>query len=170
MSKLLLPNKELVGIPKAEKKVEKLKKDNVPNFFMMPVEELRQAVESDPDFPKVFNFRLMIVLPILENTTPSGGIEHTQEYMEFAYSHNNIGRFIKAGSTVGGQNTNNFQDCRELEIGDYVHYSPHMGYRYNYNGTQLIILEDVHILGQIYSPKKHTDGVFETFKVRGLDL
>lgn len=163
---IILPDKKLIGIPEP-KKSEKTKKDEVENFFMMPGDELIKTIGDDPYFPKAYNFRIAIVLPILEDTNPSGNVMYSLSAMEMAYNGNNIGRVVSIGGTVGGSN-NSYSDCRDLKIGDYIHYNPHAGYPYYYNHSRFLVVDDQSVIQKVYSPERHTDGIFSTYKVRGL--
>lgn len=140
----------------------------ITNFFMLDREELLNFIKNDTDFPEALNFRFVIALPILESKTKSGLITMSTETMDYAYTGNNIGRIMAIGGTVGGAN-GNFEDCCKLKVGDYIQYNPHTGLPLNYNGSKFIVVSDEAIMTRLNNPMKHTDGIFNTFSIRGLN-
>ncbi len=155
MSSLILP-------------LAKKEEDEEINFFMLKREELLEVIKNDPDFPKAFNYRFTIALPILEEKT-KGGLILSGETMEVAYHGNNIGRIMSIGGTVGGYNGGHFQDCKGLKVGDYVQYNPHAGLPSYYHGSRFITVSDEAIFQQLFNPAKHSDGIFKRHSIRGLD-
>ena len=118
------------------------------------------------DFYKPVNFNLLVALPTVQEKTP-GGIFLAAQTLDDSLVGNNIGRVLGKGSTVGGTN-GNYAQCRDIEIGDYVSYNPHAGLPENYDGHKVICMNDSAIKGIIPDPTKHTDGIFNSYSIKGI--
>lgn len=135
------------------------------DLFTVDKEKLMEIV-LDPSFIKPLNFYFMIALPTIEEKTKSG-LYLAAETKESALVGNNIGRVIGKGSTVGQSGP--YAQCAEIEIGDYIGYNPHAGLPQDYEGYRVVLLIDEAIRITIPDPTKHTDGIFKTFKVMGIN-
>lgn len=136
------------------------------DLFTVDKDKLIEIVGS-PSFIRPLNYYLMIALPTIEEKTKSG-LFLPEETKETALVGNNIGRVIGKGGTVGGS-TGAYADCADLQIGDYIGYNPHAGLPQDYEGYRVIILADEAMRITIPDPTKHTDGIFKTFKVTGIN-
>lgn len=125
-------------------------------------------ITADPSFIRPMNYYFLVALPKVEEKT-RGGIILASESMDSALTGNNIGRIVGKGSTIGGS-SGVYADCKKLNIGDYVGYNPHgTGTPFEHNGWRLIPITDQAVRVHIPEPSQHTDGIFKTFKIHGVD-
>lgn len=118
-------------------------------------------------FIEAVNFYFLVALPTIEETT-KGGIILSEETKEHAMFGNNIARIISKGETVGGS-TNNFSQCRKMKVGDYIGYNPNTpGTPREYGEERVICIPDSAIKINIPDPTRHSDGIFRTFAIKGI--
>ena len=122
---------------------------------------------DESKFIKPINFYFLVATPQVQERT-KGGIILAQETKDNALVGNNIGRIIGKGGTVGGT-TNNFADCRDLEIGDYIGYNPHAGLPQDCHGHKVVCMPDQAIRVIVPDPTQHTDGIFKTYSIEGIN-
>jgi co-chaperonin GroES (HSP10) len=139
--------------------------DEKDNMVANNKHELKEYLDNN-SFIKPLNYHFLISLPTVNKTT-KGGIHLPDEVIDTSLIGNNIGRVIGKGSTVGGA-TGNYADCKDLEIGDYISYNPHVGLPQNYLGHRVICMPDEAIKISIPDPTHHTDGIFKSYSIKGV--
>lgn len=135
------------------------------DLFTLPLDELKKVV-ADANFTEALNYYYLLALPIIEEKT-KGGIYLSIESKENSSIGNNVGRIVAFGSAVGLQE--DFKDCRKLSVGDYVGYNPHAGLPVPYDNSTLICIADQGLRTKIKDITKHTDGIFKTYSVKGVN-
>ncbi len=140
------------------------------DLFTIDTEELIKIV-SEESFFKPINYFFLLAMPTIEEKT-RGGLILAQESIDKSSIGNNVGRVVGIGKTVGGA-TGAYEECKELKIGDYVGYNPHAGLPFPhdscYSNCTFICLGDDGFRLRINDISKHTDGIFKTYNVRGVN-
>lgn len=136
------------------------------DLFTLPVDELN-AIVADESFTKPLNYYFLLAMPTIEEKT-KGGIILSLASQDNSSIGNNIGRIVGFGSTVGGS-AGEYEDCKGLKIGDYVGYNPHAGLPIPYDNNVLVCVADQALRTKITDITKHTDGIFKTYSVKGVN-
>lgn len=136
------------------------------DLFTIGREQLIDIV-SDGGFIKPINYYFLLALPTIEEKTASGIILPGSTH-DLALTGNNIGRVVGMGKTIGGV-TGEYEECKEIKIGDYVGYNPNAGLPHSHDNYNLLCIADQAIRSRIYDMTKHTDGIFNTYGVRGVN-
>jgi co-chaperonin GroES (HSP10) len=155
-----------MGTEKVHGVVREEESDEAVDLFTVERERLLKIV-SQSSFIKPLNYYFLIVLPEVEDKT-RGGVILATESLENALVGNNIGRIVGKGGTIGGT-SGVYADCRHLKVGDYVGYNPHgMGSPFSHRGWHLTSITDQAMRVHIPEAAFHTDGIFSTYKIRGI--
>lgn len=136
------------------------------DLFTIDKDELVKIV-SENSFIKPLNYFFLLALPTIEEKT-KGGIILAQESVDKSSIGNNVGRIVGIGKTVGGA-TGAYEECKDLAVGDYVGYNPHAGLPVAHNNDTFICIADEGMRTKINDIAKHTDGIFKTYNVRGVN-
>lgn len=140
------------------------------DLFTIDREELIKII-SEESFIKPLNYFFLLALPTIEEKTKSG-LYYSQESIDKSSIGNNIGRIVGVGKTVGGA-TGAYEECKDLSIGDYVGYNPHAGlpmaHDTCYSNCTFVCIADEGFRTKINDIAKHTDGIFKTYNVRGVN-
>ena len=129
-------------------------------------EELIKYLDEGWGFFKPINFKFLVALPTVQEKT-KGGLYLSSESLDNSLIGNNIGRVLGKGKTVGGTN-GNYSECTEINVGDYVAYNPHAGLPRFHKGHKVLIMTDSSIDGVIPDPTEHTDGIFNSYSIKGI--
>lgn len=135
------------------------------NLFSCPPEQLLEYLTEDTDFPVAMNYHILIALPTIEEQT-RGGIYVPQESLDIAQSLSYTGRVVSIGKTVG--RIDSYSQAKEIKIGDWIQYPPHTGRPMFYNGRKFLAITDQQIVAKHFNLAKQTDGVFSTYKIKGV--
>ncbi len=136
------------------------------DLFTTDIDTLNNIV-SEESFIKPLNYFFLLALPTIEEKT-KGGVILTKESIDKSSVGNNVGRIVGIGKTVGGA-TGAYAECTELKIGDYVGYNPHAGLPQSHDNFTLLCIADEGMRTKINDVSKHTDGIFNTYDVRGVN-
>lgn len=141
--------------------------DTKVDLFTVNREELVK-ITSEDGFIKPLNYFFLLALPTIEEKTKSG-LYLAQESIEKSSVGNNVGRIVGIGGTVGVGKGGAYDDLLELVIGDYVGYNPHAGLPQSHDNQTFLCVSDDGLRTKINDISKHTDGIFKTYNVRGVN-
>ena len=138
------------------------------NYFdkNLTKKELQKKLSADSGFLKAKAYFFILAMPQIEEKT-KGGIILARESIDMSSVGNNTGRIVSIGKGVGIGKGGAFDDLLELEIGDYVGYSPHSGIPRNFDHQIFLNVGDDAIRDQVFDITRVTDGIFRTYDVKG---
>lgn len=131
------------------------------DLFTDPIEKVLEVISATKCFRAV-NYFVMVALPKVKDKT-EGGILLAQQTLDTALAGNNVGRVLAMGSTVGLED--DVRDCRDLQVGEYVKYNPHIFEMFYLADQKVCIIKDTHISVRDVDITLITDGIFKTYDV-----